>query len=76
MTLIRKLEGPYKRVKFVTMDEALAAFNRANLWSGAKANLLAGKRVSTFHDEYQLVCQGCYESPCVCKPDDCPCDPE
>lgn len=22
------------------------------------------------------TCEGCYEYPCVCKPDDCNCDPE
>jgi hypothetical protein len=24
----------------------------------------------------ELVCEGCYRHPCICKPDDCPCDPE
>ncbi len=76
MTLIRKEEGPYRRVVFVSLEEAVAAFRRANLYSGAKADLLAGKRVSTMHDKYQLVCQGCYKAPCACLPDDTPCDPE
>ena len=64
--MVRKEEGPYRRIKIITVEEALAAFRRANLYSGAKDDLLGGKTVSTMHDKYRLICQGCDVAGCEC----------